>query len=146
MSDGEIVRGEGHAPGQGLGEAMPPVKTHERARASDFQRVIQERADRAASGNAAAPVQQAVGKQSAVDPSKQTAGGRIGSFQDKLDAQQQAVAEGQETPPQTQEPGKHQRLPRSTQRSRRSQRYRPTTRPRSRNIGNGNRTTSFPMI
>lgn len=94
MSDGEIVRGEGHAPGQGLGEAMPPVKTTERARASDFGRVIAERAERANQPNRAEPVKQAVAKP--VDPAKQTASGRLGSFQDKLDAQQQAVAEGQE--------------------------------------------------
>ena len=83
-SNAEIVRGNGHAPGQSLGEAMPSVQNpNERASLDDFQRVMREKneaADRAAQQRA----------QAARQP--QTARGRVGEFSRRLEASQEAAA------------------------------------------------------
>ena len=74
----EIVRGEGNAPGQGPGEAMPSVPANVQPKsASDFQSYLREKNN--------APQQQP-----ARAPQQQTAKGRIGDFQSRLEARQEA--------------------------------------------------------
>lgn len=74
----DVVRGEGSAPGQGPGEAMPTVPKVEPARAGDFARIMREK-------NAGGPSAPA-GKPA--EPPR--AGGRIGDFQSRLEGRQEA--------------------------------------------------------
>lgn len=82
----EIVRGEGHAPGQGLGEEMPSIKpTTERASLSDFARIMREKNEGKPTTfdpNAARTPREGAPKQ------PETASSRMGKFQDALDAKQ----------------------------------------------------------
>lgn len=73
-STGEVVRGEGNAPGQGAGELMPSVTTNERGRLSDFKRAMAEKNNGGPSNQQQRP---------------QTAGTRVGAFSQQLEARQQ---------------------------------------------------------
>ncbi|HEX6464225.1 MAG TPA: hypothetical protein VFZ98_07230, partial [Vicinamibacterales bacterium] len=70
---GDVVRGEGNAPGQGPGEEMPAVTTTERKSLSDFKR------DMEAKNNAPARAAQ-----------PPTAKSRVGAFSEALERRQQA--------------------------------------------------------
>lgn len=86
-SSGEIVRGNGHAPGQGLGEAMPDVPQNvQRASLSEFKRVIAARA--------------AAAKQ------PPAARGRVAEFSAKIEAKQQAPVQPNEPRGQVGQPPK----------------------------------------
>ena len=87
---GEVVRGEGHAPGQGAGVPMPTVTTPERGSLGDmrehFARMNADAQQQPANGNAARP---------------QTTSSRIGEFSRQLEAKQEAptgIGEQRQTP------------------------------------------------
>jgi hypothetical protein len=93
---GEVVRGDGNAPGQSSGEPMPAVTTTERKSLSDFQRDMRAKNESPARA-----------------PAPQTAKTRIGSFSEALEKRQQAPVmpneqrrqgEEQSRDPSTQEP------------------------------------------
>lgn len=93
-NSGEIVRGNGHAPGQTLGVPMPSVTTNERGGLDDFERTMRaknEEADRAAR-------ERVQGQQRG-----QTSKGRIAEFQQKLD-DRTAQLRGEAQPPADPEP------------------------------------------
>lgn len=82
-STGDVVRGNGNAPGQSLGEPMPDVpKGVERAGLSDFKRVLAERDAARRAG-----VQQP------------TARGKVAEFSQRLEARQQAPVQPNEPKP-----------------------------------------------
>lgn len=89
---GEVVRGEGNAPGQSAGEVMPPVTTTERKSLSDFQRDMAEKNARAAARTQQQP---------------QTAKSRIGAFSDALEKRQQAPV----APHEARQPGQPEETP-----------------------------------
>ena len=87
QSSGEIVRGAGHAPGQGPGEAMPDVPGGvQRASLSEFKRVIAARAAAAKQPGAAR--------------------GRVAEFSAKIEAKQQAPVQPNEPRGQVGKPPK----------------------------------------
>lgn len=77
----EIVRGEGHAPGQNPGEPMPTVPKVERGSLGDMAEHFRRKNEEAASGG---PRRQAPPAQ------QQTAKSRIGAFSERLEARQEA--------------------------------------------------------
>lgn len=86
----EIVRGEGHAPGQGPGEVMPTVQTTERASLDSmrdhFARKNEEAEARARGGG--------VSQRSQPNGQPQTTSSRIGEFSKQLEQRQQQMANG----------------------------------------------------
>lgn len=86
---GEVVRGNGHAPGQGLGEAMPSVRPDvQPARPGDFKRMMRER-DNAARNPPAKPAAPTPQKPAEV-PTRRS---HIAEFSERLEAKQQAPVE-----------------------------------------------------
>lgn len=85
MSDTEIVRGEGRAPGESAGEQMPSIDPNAgRAGLGDFQRMMREKNEAARNGGKRpqAPAQ----KQEAPPTSRS----HVASFSERLEASQQA--------------------------------------------------------